>query len=72
MKLLKNRRAWLKWKREEIGSQDDVQEPTSFPCYAYATVRSYGYEEQNEHYLYPADITEMNDKIQKAIPKVEA
>lgn len=63
MTFIKNRRAWLKWKREDLGGQEGVIEPKEYPCFAYATVRSFGYEEYAENYLYPADV----EKMQKSL-----
>lgn len=71
MRLLKDRKAWLRWKREEIPFQDPVKEPASFPCFAYTTVRSFGYEELNENYLYTNDVAKMNAAIGEVWQEIE-
>jgi hypothetical protein len=70
MKLLKNHRAWLKWIKEEgLKSQDPLpSEPTEYPCFAYTSCRSFGYEELNEHYLYYSDLGKMENAISECWP----
>lgn len=63
MKFLKNRRAWQHWKRTAMGGQDGVVEPTSYPCFGYTSVGSFGSEEYRENYLYPADIERMQKEL---------
>ena len=74
MVLLKNHRAWKRFVNKEcniIPTDDKGRHngapPREFPCYAYLTVASYGYEEQNIHYLYVEDIANMYVKLMKAI-----
>lgn len=73
MKLLKNRRAWLKWCKDEgLQLQEPkVSEPAEYPCYAYTSCRSFGYEELNEHYLYHSDLTKMQSGIESHWPVVK-
>lgn len=65
MKLLKDQSAWKRWmKSEGLASQAFTTSPPSeYPCYAYCTVHSFGYEEQNANYLYEKDIFKMNENI---------
>lgn len=61
MKLLRNKRAWKRWARENglLTQETPAEEPTEYPCFAYTSCRSFGYEELNEHYLYHADLYDM-------------
>lgn len=60
MNRLKNRPAWLRWKkRTGLSNQEAVTEPKKYPCYAYTSCLSFGYEELQEHYLYLEDINQM-------------
>lgn len=63
MQFLKNRRQWLKWVREALCSQEGVAEPLQYPVFAYAGVRSFGYEEFAEQYLYADDVEKMAKKL---------
>lgn len=64
MVFLKNKRAWTKWLKESgLSFQEGVAQPTVYPCFAYTTVRSFGYEELNENYLYQEELISMSNKI---------
>lgn len=65
MKLLKNKRAWLKWEKTVSNGGGAVhhEEPTEYPCFAYATVGSFAYEEESVNYLYQDDIQRMNREM---------
>lgn len=69
MKLLKNKRAWQRFLRNDVSyypSQiKDAKEPDEYPCYAYAVVQSYAYEEQAPVYLYLGDIEKMEVALRK-------
>lgn len=68
MNLIKNKRAWKKWVKDSgLQFQEGVTEPTSYPCYGYTVVQSFGYEELAELYLYPNDIEEMLSKINSVL-----
>jgi hypothetical protein len=41
-------------------------EPREYPCYAYAVVQSFGYEEEQPKYLYPNDIEKMRKSLENA------
>ena len=68
MKLIKNKRAWRKWAKDEgvLNQDGPAAEPKTYPCYAYTSCRSFGYEELNEHYLYEVDLGSMLFKLQAA------
>lgn len=51
MTLLKNKRAWKRWAKEHQSPGQNFPEPTQYPCWAYLTVFSFGYEEEQENYL---------------------
>lgn len=63
MTFIKNRRAWLRWKRKTMGNQDGVTEPSQYPCFAYTSVGSFGYEEYLENYLYAKDVWRMGRQM---------
>lgn len=63
MQLLKNKKAWNTWKSSEMSDQGGVLEPRKYPCYAYTSVRSFGYEEYAEHYLYLEEVETMYLKL---------
>ncbi len=67
MKFIKNRTAWIRWKNKETDSSDTVPEPECFPCYAYLTIQSWGYEEPRALYLYATDVNKMKSKIDENI-----
>lgn len=68
MKLLKNERAWKRWAKEFNSGQSQAPcaPPIEYPCFAYAVVCSFGYEEEQEMYLYPQDVARMSAAIEKA------
>lgn len=64
MKLIKSRLAWRRWLLASVAGVyrsdlDSYKEPTSYPCYAYAVVQSFGYEEEQPMYLYQVDVAKM-------------
>jgi hypothetical protein len=61
MVFLKNKRAWTKWiVNQGMDNQDpEPRKPKKFPCFAYATVQSFGFEELKENYLYLDDVNNM-------------
>lgn len=61
MTLLKSRRAYDKWAKGVNSGQPQspIQPPAEFPCYAYLTVASFGYEEERAEYLYSDDLQKM-------------
>lgn len=57
---LKNERAWTRWARKnDRYQQTKFTPPTEYPCFAYAVVESYGYEEDQAQYLYRKDVERM-------------
>lgn len=72
MQLLKSRRGWLRFMREDVGVHGSqltgYAEPASYPCYGYAVVQSYAYEEQRPLYLYPDDLIKMQRELARATP----
>jgi len=57
MKFLKSKLAWKRWvKRNGVCW---VVPPKQFPCFAYETVTSFGYEETEANYLYDYDLERM-------------
>jgi hypothetical protein len=70
MKLLKNRAAWRRFLRNDCGMSkadaDGEREPLDYPCYGYAVVRSYAYEEQMPMYLYERDLETMLNHVRIA------
>jgi hypothetical protein len=70
MTFLKNRRAWSKWKKETFACQEGIKEPLEYPCYGYATLLSFGYEELQENYLHYNDLYRMiNQLMSKSVKK---
>lgn len=70
MTFIKNRRAWLRWRRTDTTSQDEVSEPKEFPCMVYLTTLSFGYEESRANYLYAEDVIRMWEKLcEMPVPK---
>lgn len=72
IKFLKNEREWKRLIKYEGNIQPQDMNgkhtggmPREFPCYAYLTVQSYGYEEQNIHYLYMEDLIQMESLLLK-------
>lgn len=73
MKLLKNVRQWRKFLREDVGMYSDqvkqrdsyAAQPPAFPCYGYAVVVSFNYEELKPLYLSIVDIDEMRKQLLK-------
>lgn len=66
MKFLINERIWKRWARkiEQGQPQAPIDKPTSYPCFGYLVVQSYGYEEEQARYLYPDDVTKMATQMQ--------
>jgi len=64
MKLLKNKKEWRKWKREEGLEDDEAQVPDQFPCYAYIVVTSWMNETVKALYKSEKDISEMLSNVQ--------
>ncbi|HKO43363.1 MAG TPA: hypothetical protein VJU84_08735 [Pyrinomonadaceae bacterium] len=67
MRLLKSRLAWKRWVRAEGMAEQDSQpdEPSQYPCFAYAIVLSYGYEEQQPVYIYRSELNRMCEQMKK-------
>ena len=74
MKLITNERTWRKFLRDAVGMyRDDVRlqrswagpgyKPT-FPCFGYAVVESFGYEEQRPMYLTQAHLESMTEELE--------
>jgi hypothetical protein len=61
MIFLKNKREWKTWLKAENIENADM--PKVFPCFGYAVVGSFSYEEYAAAYLYPDDLAEMVSKI---------
>ncbi len=71
MSLLKNRRSYLRWSRsansfhsirygwDTYRDRAESFMPESFPCWGYTVVSSWGDEEEEPRFLYPADLREM-------------
>ncbi len=60
MKLLKSKRGWLLWNREEgFYINDPPPAPKEFPCYVYTIVTNWGMEESEPIYIYKADLERM-------------
>lgn len=68
MKLLKNERAYIRFAAALNRSQPQCHPvpPVEFPCFVYLTTASFGYEEENENYLYADDIARMQRQLAKA------
>ncbi|MFM0608621.1 hypothetical protein PQR05_29245 [Paraburkholderia sediminicola] len=74
MKLIKNRAGWRRFLKNDVGLYpgkrgDEVSgypEPIEFPCYAYAVVQSFAYEEQKPVILYEDDIERMLNHVRIA------
>lgn len=69
MRILRNRRAFRRWAAgvERGQPQCPLSEPERYPCFGYLTVLSFGMEEEQARYLYPAQIRAMKrtfDKIE--------
>ncbi len=73
MQLLKNKRAWKAWAKENgfTNQEPTVAEPLEYPCFAYTSCRSFGYEELNEHYLYHSSLSRMQSEIEALWPVVK-
>lgn len=68
LKLLKTRRAWLKWLRDEyiiFGIHNDQEPPREFPCWAFAEVENAGMQYQRPVYLYRDDLEAMLAKLKE-------
>lgn len=61
MKLIKNTKEWQQWVQDEIGrfAWDKPEQPSTYPCFAYASLESWGQETLRAEYLYRHDIDEM-------------
>ena len=69
MRLLKNKRAWLKFLRDDVGMYCDPvkqgkdhaapEKMPEFPCYGYTEVVSWNYEERRPIYLHGTQIFKM-------------
>lgn len=70
MKLIKTRAGWRRFLRNECGMSsrdvDGEREPTEYPCYAYADVRSWAYQEQKPVIMYEDDIERMLNSVRIA------
>jgi hypothetical protein len=59
----------MKWARE-TGLWDQYpkpQPPTSYPCFGYTVLQSFGYEELAPEYLYMQNLVDMKDDLLQAI-----
>jgi hypothetical protein len=59
---LSTERAWKRWVNTVVGPSY-VATPTQYPCWAYARVQDYGYEDGDQEYLYREDLIKMLTKI---------
>lgn len=61
MKYLKNKTTWKRWASNINRGQPQapIQPPEKYPCYAYLSVLSFGYEEEQSNYLYLTEVQEM-------------
>ena len=72
MKLLKTRVGWRRWMLAHVAGTyastlDQYEEPKEYPCYAYAVVQSFGYEEEQPRYLYRADLPKLAKALEFAL-----
>lgn len=65
MKYLKNKRAWYRWKKKEILSNDEAKIPSEFPCFVYLGVGNWHYEEYVAHYIYKQEIEKMAKNLEQ-------
>lgn len=63
MKLIKNKRAWTKEKKRFA---DGSGEPDRYPCYLYAVVQSWNYEEEAPEFIYTEDAEKMLRSLELA------
>lgn len=68
MKLLRTLTAAKRWVGALNRSQPQAlsELPKEVPCFAYKTVASFGYEEENAEYLYVSDVTDMLNQLDRA------
>jgi hypothetical protein len=74
MMLLRSRRAWLAWAKRQAfpthfagrATVPFLCEPDLYPCFAYAVLGSFAYEEERPEYLYESDIERMLCDIEVA------
>lgn len=67
MKFLKNARSFKRWaaKINQGQPQAPLHPPEHFPCWAYLSVLSYGYEEDQANYLYLPEVQHMLKEFTK-------
>lgn len=59
MRLLENKQDWLAWKSDKIFDGDVALEPIEFPCFVFAKVKNWAYENIEATYLYKDRLREM-------------
>lgn len=65
MKFLKNKAEWRKWATEHDlrvragGGEPPDPQSAKYPCFGYAIVKSWGYQEEQPAYLYREDVERM-------------
>lgn len=64
MKLLRSKQGFQRWMKQEYIT-DCGDTPLEYPCFAYKTVLSFGYEEERPWFLYASDLRSMLKKIEK-------
>lgn len=74
MKLIKNKRGWKKFLRDEVMMYDSQierePEPKEYPCFGYDQIHSFGMEELTPLYLYAADLERMQRQLATAASKI--
>jgi hypothetical protein len=76
MKLIKSRAGWRRFLSDDCGmsgpwqknNRDGEREPVEYPCYAYAVVRSFNYEELAPMIVYRKDVERMLAELIKNAP----